>query len=78
MLNYLQMILLFSVVNNASVSASRLSSDLVKIRIGFSIGKSCLTQILLNKQKRLFFQQKKFLGTHPRLFFNNSRIEQDN
>ena len=44
---------LFSVVNNASVSDSRLNNDLVKIRDW--IGKYRLTKILPNKQKRLFF-----------------------
>ena len=67
---------LSSVVNNASVFASRLNNDLLKIRDWLSIGKFRLTQILLNKRQRLFFQ-KKILGTHPSLFFNNLLIKQD-
>ena len=61
---------LSSVVNNASVFASRLNNDLLKIRDWLSIGKFRLTQILLSKRQRLFFK-KKILGTHPSLFFNN-------
>ena len=76
MLDYLQMIrLFFSVVNNASVSALVLNNDLVKYEIRLAIGKCCLTQILPNKQKRLFFK-KKSPSTHPSLVFNNSPIEQ--
>ena len=67
---------LSSVVNNASVFASRLNNDLLKIRDWLSFGKFRLTQILLNKRQRLFFQ-KKILGTHPSLFFNNLLIKQD-
>ena len=33
--------------------------------------------MILNKQKRLFFQKKIIPGTHPSLFFNNLLIEQD-
>ena len=67
----------FSVVNNASVSASRLNNDLVKNEIGHLIGKCRLTLILLNKRKRLFFQKTIIPGTDPSLFFNNSLIEQN-
>ena len=67
---------LFSVVNNASVSDSRLNNDLVKIRDW--IGKYRLTKILPNKQKRLFFKKNKnnIPGTHASLSFNNSLTEQ--
>ena len=45
----------FSVVNNVSVSASRLNNDLVNVQDWLSVGKRRLTQILLNKRKKLFF-----------------------
>ena len=54
---------LLSLVNSASVSASRLNNDLVKIQDWAFNGNCRLTQILLNKRKSLFF--------------NNSLIEQD-
>ena len=70
---------LFSVVNNVNVSAFKLNNDLVKIRDWIFNWKYRLAQILLNKQKRLLFQQKKIIipGIHPALSLNNSLIEQD-
>ena len=50
---------LFSVVNNASASASKTKQWLTrKYEIRLSIEKCRLTQILLNKRKMLFFQKK--------------------
>ena len=49
---------LFSVVNKASVFASRLNNGLVKIRGWALVGKCPLTQILRNNRKRLFFFRK--------------------
>ena len=66
---------LFSVVNNASVSTSRLNNDLVKIRNWAFSWKMSFNPDPTKQAKRLIFQ-KIILGTHPSLFFNNSIIKQ--
>ena len=69
---------LFSVVNNASVSASRLNNDLVKIRDwAFNWKMSFNPDPTKQGKEVIFSKKKKILGTHPSLFFNNSLIEQD-
>ena len=71
---------LFSVVNNASVSASSLNNDLVKIEDwNWNIGICRLTRILLNKQKKFFLKKKKEKNNSLNssfLIFNNSLTEQ--
>ena len=62
---------LFPVENKASVSASSLNNDLIKIRDRALSGKCRLIQIILNKWERFFFWKKflvlifsSFLTTH--------------
>ena len=71
---------LFSVVKNASVSASRLNNDLVKIQDWAFNWKMLLNPDPTKQAKEVIFskkKKKKNLGTHPSLFFNNSLNEQD-
>ena len=68
---------LFSVVNNASVSASRLNNDLVKIRDWAFNWKMSFNPDPTKQAKEIIFSKKIISGTHPSLFFNNSLIEQD-
>ena len=69
---------LFSVVNNASVSASTLNNDLVKIRDWtFNWKMSFNPDPTKQAEEFTFPKKKKIIGTHPSLFFNNSLIEQD-
>ena len=68
---------LFSVVNNASISASRLNNNLVKIRDWAFNWKMSFHPDPTKQAKEVIFSKKKILGTHPSLFFNNSLIEQD-
>ena len=69
---------LFSVVNNASVSASRLNSDLVKIGNWAFNWEMSFNPDHTKQAKEVIFAKKKIIpATHPSLFFNNSLIEQD-
>ena len=69
---------LFSVVNNASVSASRLNSDLVKIGNWAFNWEMSFNPDHTKQAKEVIFSKKKIIpATHPSLFFNNSLIEQD-
>ena len=68
---------LFSVVNNASVSASRLNNDLVKIRDWAFNLKMPFNPDPTKQAKEIIFSKKKIIGTHPSLFFNNSLIKQN-
>ena len=66
---------LLSVVNNASVSASRLNNNLLKIRDWAFTWKMSFNPDLHKQKKEVAFFFKKNLGTHSSLFFNNSIIE---
>ena len=69
---------LFSFVNNASVSASRLNSDLVKIGNWAFNWEMSFNPDHTKQAKEVIFSKKKIIpATHPSLFFNNSLIEQD-
>ena len=69
---------LFSVVNDASVSASRLNNDLAKIRFWAFNWKMSFNPDLTKQAKEVIFSKKKIVpGTHPSLIFYNSLIEQD-
>ena len=69
---------LFSFVNNASVSASRLNSDLVKIGNWVFNWEMSFNPDHTKQAKEVIFSKKKIIpATHPFLFFNNSLIEQD-
>ena len=68
---------LFSVVNNASVSASRLNNDLVKIRDWAFNWKISFNPDPTKQVKEVIFSKKVIPGTHPSLFFKNSLTEQD-
>ena len=68
---------LFSVVNNASVSASILNNDLVKIRDWDFNWKMSFNLDPTKEAKEVMFSKNIFPGTHPSLFFNNLLIEQD-
>ena len=68
---------LFSVVNNASVSASRLNNDLVKMRDWAFNWKMSFNPDPIKQAKEVIFSKKTIPGTHPFLFFNNLLIEQD-
>ena len=69
---------LFSFVNNASVSASRLNSDLVKIGNWVFNWEMSFNPDHTKQAKEVIFSKKKIIpATHPSLFFNNSLIEQD-
>ena len=67
----------FSVVNNASVSASRLNNDLVKIRDWAFNWKMSFNPYPTKQAEEVIFSKKIIPGTHPSLFFNKSLIEQD-
>ena len=67
---------LFSVLKNASISASRLNNDLVKIRDWAFSWKMSFNPDATKQAKEVIFS-KKLLGTHPSLFSNNSLTEQD-
>ena len=67
---------LFSVVNNNSVSAYRLNSDLVKIRGWAFNWKMSFNPDLTKQAKKVIFFKKIIPGTHPSFFFYNSLTEQ--
>ena len=71
---------LFLVVNTASVSASELNNNLVKIRdLTFNWNMS-FNPDPTKQAKEVIFSKKKnswYSSSHPSLFFNNSLIEQD-
>ena len=66
----------FSIVNKASVSASRLNNDLVKIRDSAFNWKMSFDPDPTKQTKEVIFSKKIISGTHTSLFFNNSLIEQ--
>ena len=73
---------LFSVVNNASVSAFRLNNDLVKIRDWTFNWKMSFNPDPTKQAKEVIFSTTtttttKILGTHLSLFFNNLLTEQN-
>ena len=67
---------LFSVVKNASISASRLNNDLVKMQDWAFSWKMSFNPDATKQAREVIFS-KNILGTHPSLFSNNSLIEQD-
>ena len=72
---------LFLVVNTASVSASELNNNLVKIRdLTFNWNMSFNPDPTKQAKEVIFSKKKKnswYSSSHPSLFFNNSLIEQD-
>ena len=68
---------LFLAVNNASVSASRLNNDLVKIWDWDFNWKMSFKPNPTEQAKEVVFSKKEILGTHLSFFFNNSLTEQD-
>ena len=67
---------LFSVLNNANVSASRLNNDLVKIQDWALNWKILFNPNPTKQEKENIFKKKYISGIHPSLSFNNSLIEQ--
>ena len=68
---------LFLAVNNASVSASRLNNDFVKIWDWDFNWKMSFKPNPTEQAKEVVFSKKEILGTHLSFFFNNSLTEQD-
>ena len=64
---------LFSVVNDANESFKNLS-NLCIISNGLTSGKGLLTRIYPNKLKKLFFQEKTSIQSHPVLTFDSSPV----
>ena len=65
---------LFSVVNNASVSAARLNNDFVKKQDWAFNWKMSFNPDPTASERGYFLN---IIDTHPSLFFSNSVIEQD-
>ena len=73
MFNYLQTIFPVSVVNNASVSASRLNNGPMKIQNSAFHWKTFFNPGLTKQAKEVIFS---IPGTSPSLSFNNSLIQE--
>ena len=67
----------FSVAKNASVYATRLNNDLVKIQDWDFNWKMLFNTDPNKRAKEVIFSKNIVLGTYPSLFFKNSLIEQD-
>ena len=63
------MIILILVVNNASISASGLNNDLVKIKVWVFNWKMLFNPDPTKQAKVVIFSNKITPGTHPSLFF---------
>ena len=59
---------LFTIVKDKNEKTNIINNDLLQI------GKSFLTQILTNRPKKLYFQEKK-VQVHPTINFNNITVE---